>query len=201
MVCPGEKILPKMLLIVSARRSININIKDKESRIMKNRHGMIRMIALLVCLVMIGTLLPVMASADLPTPTLTGAVAEGTGIRVSWNAVSGADGYRVFRKTPGASWVKVADVTGTSYKDTNAQENTTYTYTVRAMAGGNVVSGYNSVGVSAAWTKSSAGYLATPKMVSATVETTGIREGLLFLDEVNCVSEKQEALHAAIFAI
>lgn len=142
---------------------------------MKNGRGLIRTIAMLVCLVMIGTLLPAAAGAELPNPVLTGAVAEGEGIRVTWNAVAGADGYRVFRKVPGGSWAKAADVTGTSYKDTKATENVTYSYTVRAMAGGVIVSGYDKIGVSAAWSKNTAGFVATPKLVSAKAETNGIR--------------------------
>ena len=142
---------------------------------MKNSRGMIRAIALLICLVMIGTLLPVAASADLPAPQLTGAVANGSGIRVSWNAVSGADGYRVYRKTQGGSWTAIGNSSGTSYQDNTAAELTTYTYTVRAMAGGSIVSGYNSTGVSAAWNKSSAGYTTTPKLISVTAEAKGIR--------------------------
>lgn len=142
---------------------------------MKNSRGMIRAIAILVCLVMIGTLLPVMASAELPAPQLTGAVANGSGIKVSWNAVAGADGYRVYRKTQGSGWAVLGDTAGTTWQDNTAAELTTYTYTVRAMAGGAIDSGYNPTGVSAAWNKSSAGYTATPKLVSATAEEKGIR--------------------------
>ena len=58
---------------------------------MKNGRGLIRMTALLICMVMIAALLPAASNADLATPVLTGAVANGTGIRVTWNAVSGAE--------------------------------------------------------------------------------------------------------------
>ena len=142
---------------------------------MKNRRGMIRTIALLICLVMIGTLLPIMASAALPTPVLTGAKAEGTGIRVTWNAVSGATGYRVFRKTANSGWVGLGNTSATSYLDKSTAEKVTYTYTVRAMSGGNIDSDYNKTGVSAAWSQASAGYTAVPKPTSATGESTGIR--------------------------
>ena len=42
---------------------------------MNNRRGLIRMTAVLVCLIMIGTLLPVSGLAALDTPVLTGAKA------------------------------------------------------------------------------------------------------------------------------
>ena len=142
---------------------------------MKNRRGLIRMAALLVCLVMIGTLLPVIASAELPTPVLTGATASGSGIMVTWSAVPGADGYKVYRKTAGTGWVGIGTTTGTSYRDGTAKEKVTYTYTVRAMSGGKVDSGYNKTGVSAAWNNSTAGNTATPKLVSAKAESNGIR--------------------------
>ena len=71
---------------------------------MKNGRGLIRTVALLVCLVMIGTLLPLAASAALPTPKLNSAKADGEGIRVSWQAVTGADSYRVYRKDANTGW-------------------------------------------------------------------------------------------------
>ena len=143
---------------------------------MNNRRGLIRMTAVLVCLIMIGTLLPVSGLAALDTPVLTGAKAEGTGIRVSWNAVTGASGYRVYRKTGSSSWTNIGDTTATSFKDSTAKEKTTYTYTVRAKnSSGQIDSGFNKTGVSAAWNSSSAGLVGTPKLVSAAAESTGIR--------------------------
>lgn len=143
---------------------------------MKNRRGLLRMTAVLVCLIMIGTMLPVISYAALNTPVLKSAKAEGTGIRVSWNAVSGASGYRVYRKTGSSGWSAIGDTTGTSFKDTKAKEKTTYTYTVRAKdSGGKIASDYNKTGVSGAWNSSTAGYIATPKLVSAAAETKGIR--------------------------
>lgn len=143
---------------------------------MNNRRGLIRMTAVLVCLIMIGTLLPVSGLAALDTPVLTGAKAEGTGIRVSWNAVTGASGYRVYRKTGSSGWSNIGDTTSTSFKDSTAKEKTTYTYTVRAKNSSGVIdSDYNKTGVSAAWNSSSAGLIDTPKMASAAAESTGIR--------------------------
>ena len=143
---------------------------------MKNRRGLLRMTAVLVCLIMIGTMLPVISYAALNVPPLKSAKAEGTGIRVTWGAVSGASGYRVYRRTAGTGWSAIGDTTATSYKDNKAKEKVTYTYTVRAKdSNGKIASNYNGTGVSAAWNSSSAGLIATPKLVSATAEETGIR--------------------------
>ena len=136
-----------------------------------------KVLALLLCVVMFVTLLPTFAFADLAAPTLTGATASGNGIKVTWNAVSGAAGYRIYRKTGSASWGKLVDVGAvTSYTDTSAAAGTTYTYTVRCLNSSNtVVSGYDSVGVSGAWTKSTAGYIATPTLVCAAASGSGIK--------------------------
>lgn len=142
---------------------------------MKNGRGLIRTVALLICLVMIGTLLPLAANADLPAPKLNSAKADGEGIRVSWTAVTGAEAYRVYRKDANSGWSAIAKVTGTSYKDGSAKEKVTYTYTVRCVVGGNNASDFDHTGVSAAWTKSTAGYTATPKLVSAKATTNGIK--------------------------
>ncbi|MBQ1977290.1 MAG: hypothetical protein II225_00930, partial [Ruminococcus sp.] len=39
------------------------------------------------------------------------------GVKVTWGAVDGISTYRLFKKTNGSAWVKVTDVTGTSYTD------------------------------------------------------------------------------------
>ena len=142
---------------------------------MKNRRGLIRMTALLVCLVMVGMLLPLTAYAALATPKLNSAKADGEGIRVSWTAVAGADSYRVYRKDANSGWKAIANVTGTSYKDGTAKEKTTYTYTVRCVVAGSNASDFDHTGVSAAWNKSTAGYTATPKLVSAKATSKGIK--------------------------
>lgn len=75
-------------------------------------------------------------------------------ITVSWNKISGANGYYVYRKTSKTGWQKIGVVNngGTvSFVDKNAQYNTTYTYTVRAYRienGEPVIGGFKASGVS-----------------------------------------------------
>ncbi len=61
---------------------------------------------------------------------------EATGIKVTWTAVSGIDGYKLYRKEQKAdSWTTlktIKDPKTTQYKDTSAKEGTTYAYRIRA---------------------------------------------------------------------
>lgn len=74
-------------------------------------------------------------------------------ITVSWNKISGANGYYVYRKTSKTGWQLIGTVKSgstVSFVDKNAQYNTTYTYTVRAYRvenGKTVRGGYKSSGV------------------------------------------------------
>ncbi len=68
-------------------------------------------------------------------PHLTGIANTSNGIKVNWDAVNGADSYRVYRRAAGQSWVYVTTVTGTSYVDTAATASGYYRYTVRAVDG------------------------------------------------------------------
>ena len=52
---------------------------------------------------------------------------------MKWNAVSGAEKYRVYRKTGTETWKKIGETTGTSFKDTKAEAGVPYTYTVRCI--------------------------------------------------------------------
>ena len=62
---------------------------------------------------------------------------------IKWNAVAGVtNGYRVYRRGAGQSWVYVTTVTSTSYVDTSVKNATGYyRYTVRAVDSGRY-SGY-----------------------------------------------------------
>ncbi|MCD7880901.1 MAG: hypothetical protein LUG47_04385 [Clostridiales bacterium] len=71
------------------------------------------------------------------TPGSVKAASAAGGVKVSWSSVSGATGYRVLRQVSGSStWTTVGDVSGaTSYVDTSASSNKTYSYVVRAYFG------------------------------------------------------------------
>ena len=72
-------------------------------------------------------------------------------VNLTWEKVSGIDGYRVYRKASGEGWKKLKDVTATSITDTSAKIGVTYSYTVRAYKkiNGNLVQGsYDSKGFS-----------------------------------------------------
>ena len=60
------------------------------------------------------------------------------GVTIAWEKVTGAETYRVYRKTSAAdSWVQLAEVSDFTYTDETAKSGTTYYYTVRAYAGNN----------------------------------------------------------------
>lgn len=90
-----------------------------------------------------------------------------SGVYLSWNRISGASSYYIYRKAGNAkSWTKIDTVTGNSYLDTNVKAGVTYTYTIKAY-GSKTLSGYNSYGWKAL-------YLNTPKLVSALSYPSGI---------------------------
>ncbi len=65
--------------------------------------------------------------------TLKKAASAFGGVNVTWNAVSGADSYTIYRKAAGAkSWSTLGTSKTTSYLDKTAKTGTKYTYTVRA---------------------------------------------------------------------
>lgn len=63
------------------------------------------------------------------------------GVIVKWNSVSGADSYRVYRKTENTSWVYLGQTSKTKLTDKKAPHNTKCYYTVRAVDN-NVLSQY-----------------------------------------------------------
>ncbi len=71
------------------------------------------------------------------TPTLKSAKNISSGIRFTFSAVSGADYYRVYRKTPNGKWKFIGTTKKTTYYDKNVKSayGKTYVYTVRAVNG------------------------------------------------------------------
>ncbi len=107
------------------------------------------------------------------TPTLVSATADGYNVIFKWNAVSGADGYRVYRKTGSGAYETVKDITGGTL-NTCTDENLakgTYTYTVQAYVNGTsgkIWGDYNATGKSATVT------FGTPTLTSAVASASGI---------------------------
>lgn len=68
---------------------------------------------------------------ELSAPVLTDIVVEGTSVVLSWEAVEGASGYRVYRKTKGLAWEAVATVDENIMYYTDVCDiSGSYTYTV-----------------------------------------------------------------------
>ena len=57
--------------------------------------------------------------------------AEKNGVRIKWEKLTGADGYKVYKNN--AMIYEVADNNATEYLDTDVNNNNTYSYTVRAV--------------------------------------------------------------------
>jgi chitodextrinase len=83
---------------------------------------------------------------DLPPPSGVGASASGDTITVSWSQVSGATGYRVYRKTPtDADFLSQNTMTATNYVDAVLAPGT-YDYVVTTLdSGAGFQSGFSSV--------------------------------------------------------
>lgn len=84
-------------------------------------------------------------------PKLSSVSATSAGIQISWGKVSGAEKYRVFRKTPNGNWTTIGNTAYTNFTDIQAKKGTTYTYTVRCInnSGNSYTSAYDTVGKSA----------------------------------------------------
>lgn len=80
----------------------------------------------------------VLESAKIPqlkcaTPKLKSVTNTATGIKFTWNKVSGADSYTVYKKVGKGSWKAIKDsIKTTSFTDKNVKSGTTYKYTVKA---------------------------------------------------------------------
>lgn len=81
----------------------------------------------------------------LETPEISSATSTKAGVKLEWNKITGASGYKIYRKTGNGDWGEaIATVKGNStvtYVDKTAKKGVTYTYTVRAY-NGSTKSGY-----------------------------------------------------------
>ncbi len=70
----------------------------------------------------------------LAAPEIRSVSNTANGVQITWDAVPGAVQYRVFYETDNGGWSKIADTADTSYTWENAQDGTTYTFTVRCLS-------------------------------------------------------------------
>jgi len=78
-------------------------------------------------------------SGTQPPPAPTGVNARATTstqVTITWNAVTGATSYQIFRRAPGGSFTQIGTSTTTSFVDNTASANTAYLYRVRAVNAG-----------------------------------------------------------------
>ncbi len=72
-----------------------------------------------------------------PSTVVTELVAQADNITVSWEAVEGVDGYRIYRKTDDTDWERAGNVPKslTSFEDKGAKSGKTYYYCVTPVIG------------------------------------------------------------------
>ena len=106
-------------------------------------------------------------TVNLPAPQITGLANTTGGIKISWNKVDGAYGYRLYYKPASGVWKRFKDTTATSFTDSGVVPNKTETYTIRCIdKNGNTISGFNSTG----WSKK---YTPAAPTISKLENTTG----------------------------
>ncbi|MBO5065104.1 MAG: hypothetical protein J6D06_03220 [Clostridia bacterium] len=105
--------------------------------------------------------------AYVATPILKSVSNAVSGVSVKWNAVSGATGYRVYRRGAGATyWTYLGTVKTTSYLDTKAASGAYWRYTVITEFY-SVRSGFDTTGL---YLK----YVATPKLTGISNLSAGV---------------------------
>ena len=92
-------------------------------------------------------------TVNLPAPQITGLANTKGGIKISWNKVDGAYGYRLYYKPASGGWKRFKDTTATSFTDSGVVPNKTETYTIRCIdKNSKTVSGFYSKGWSKKYT-------------------------------------------------
>lgn len=86
-------------------------------------------------------------SGTLATPSIKRLETVANGIKMTWNAVPGAQKYRIYWKSS-SGWQRIADTTGTSFIDDDVYYGYTFTYTIRCInsTGTAFMSGFNGNG-------------------------------------------------------
>ena len=105
----------------------------------------------------------------LAIPSVSAETAVG-GIRLSWDKIEGAEGYRIFYKNSSGGWSRMATTTEASYLDDDVRSGNSYTYTVRCITsnGAYYTSFFDTAGATAR-------YVAAPELISAEGTADGIR--------------------------
>ena len=104
---------------------------------------------------------------NLSTPQITSLKNTTGGVKLQWNKVNGAYGYRLYYRPASGGWKRFKDTTATSYTDSSVVPNKTETYTIRCLdKDGKTVSGFNSKG----WSKK---YTASTPSISKLENTSG----------------------------
>ena len=86
-------------------------------------------------------------------PTISKLENTSSGIKLSWNKITGVYGYRLYYKTSSGGWKRFKDTTATSFTDSGVSPNRTETYTIRCIdKNGKTVSGFYSKGWSKKYT-------------------------------------------------
>ena len=104
-------------------------------------------------------------------PQLTKFESSAEGVKLGWNAVNGASGYRLYYKNGSGGWNTLGDTKGTSFVDSDVSFGSTYTYTIRCLsASGRTNSGFNGSGWAYKYTGTE-----TPEISSLTGTAEGIK--------------------------
>ncbi len=84
----------------------------------------------------------------LPAPKVSSISNTASGVQLKWSKVSGAEKYRVFRKTAGKAWSDIGTTTAVSFTDKNVKSGTAYSYTVRCISSNGKIytSGFDAAG-------------------------------------------------------
>ncbi len=88
------------------------------------------------------------------------------GVLIKWSKVSGADRYRVYRKTSKGDWTYIGYTSNSYYTDKTAKSGTKYYYAIKAR---------NEAGNSSLSSSLSKYYLADPSLKSATSTKSGVK--------------------------
>lgn len=85
----------------------------------------------------------------LPAPTDLVAIGSSSSAALSWNPVSGATGYRVYRKTGALDYAPLGNPATNSFDDDSASASSVYAYFVRAFDGTTIESADSNVDLAA----------------------------------------------------